>query len=101
MATIDTGVLNALLTQVASAAQAAADAAKTAGEAKPREGPDWSKLLTKPSWFDHKSQEEEIKHFKDWSWQVVQYVSAIDSAFSKDMEDLAEHPETPMDMEHS
>lgn len=98
MATIDTGVLNALLTQVASAAQAAADAAKTAGEAKPREGPDWSKLLTKPSCFDHKSQEEEIKHFKDWSWQVVQYVSAIDSAFSKDMEDLAEHPETPMDM---
>ena len=98
MATVDTGVLNALLTQVASAAQAAADAAKIAGEAKAREGPDWSKLLTKPSCFDHKSQEEEIKHFKDWSWQVVQYVSAIDSGFSKDLEDLAESPETPMSM---
>ena len=54
--------------------------------------------MTKPSCFDHKSQEEEIKDFKDWSWQVVQYVSAIDSGFCKEMEDLAEHPETPMDM---
>jgi len=50
-------------------------AAKIAGEAKPRDGPDWSKLLTKPSCFDHKSQEGEIRRFKDWSWQVVQYVS--------------------------
>ena len=98
MATVDTGVLNALLTQVASAAQAAADAAKAAGEPKRDAGPDWSKLLTKPSCFDHKSQEEEIKHFKDWSWQVVQYVCAIDSGFSKDLEDLAENPETPMSM---
>ena len=98
MATVDTGVLNALLTQVASAAQAAADAAKAAGEPKKEAGPDWSKLLTKPSCFDHKSQEEEIKHFKDWSWQVVQYVCAIDSGFSKDLEDLAENPETPMNM---
>ena len=49
MATVDTRVLNALLTQVASAAQAAADAAKAAGEPKRDAGPDWSKLLTKPS----------------------------------------------------
>ena len=95
-ATIDTGALNALLTQMAEAAKSASDAAKAA---KVKEGtPDWSKLLTKPSSFDHKSQEEEIKHFKDWSWQLVQYVSAIDSDYTKDLEDLANNPNTPLDL---
>ena len=72
--TIDTGALNALLTQMAEAAKSASGAAKAA---RVKDGtPDWSKLLTKPgafaAWvnpgrnalrpgaFDHKSQEEEI-----------------------------------------
>ena len=94
--TIDTGALNALLAQMTDVAKSASDAAKAA---RVKEGtPDWSKLLTKPGSFDHKSQEEEIKHFKDWSWQLVQYVSAIDSEFTKDMDDLANNPNSPLDL---
>ena len=85
--TIDTGALNALLAQ---------DAAKAARVKEVT--PDWSKLLTKPGTFDHKSQEDEIKNFKDWSWQLVQYVSAIDSEFTKDLDDLANNPNTPLDL---
>ena len=73
MTTVDTAALNALLTEVTSAARAAADAAKRA-QTGSGGSIDWSKLLTKPPTFDHRNQEEEIKHFKDWSWQVVQSI---------------------------
>ncbi len=95
-ATIDTGALNALLTQMTDAAKSATEAAKAA-RAKDVT-PDWSKLLTKPATFDYKSQEDEIKNFKDWSWQLMQYVSAIDSAFTKELDDLASNPNNPMDL---
>ena len=73
--TIDTGALNALLAQMAEA-----DAAKAA---RVKEGtPAYRKLLTKPGAFDHKCQDKEIKHFKDWSWQLVQYVNAIDTEYT-------------------
>ena len=94
--TIDTGALNALLAQMAEAAKSASDAAKAARVKEVT--PDWSKLLTKPGAFDHKSQEDEIKNFKDWSWQLVQYFSAIDSEFTKDLDDLANNPNTPLDL---
>lgn len=76
--TIDTRTLNALLAQMAEAAKSASDAAKAARVKEVTR--DWRKLLTKPGNFDHKSQED--KNFKDWSWQLVQYVSPIDSELS-------------------
>ena len=94
--TIDTGALNALLTQMAEVAKSASDAAKAARVKEPT--PDWSKLLTKPGTCDHKSQENEIKNFKNWNWQLVQYVSAIDSEFTKDLDDLTNNPNTPLDL---
>lgn len=59
---------------------------------------EWSKLLGKPSNFDRRNFEEQIRHFKDWSWQLTQYVSAIDSGYTKELEDLSNHPTKPMDM---
>jgi hypothetical protein len=39
---------------------------------------DWSKLVNKPQVFDHASLEAEIKAFRDWSWQLGQFLTAID-----------------------
>ena len=100
MTTIDPATLQNLLQQVTEAAKAAADASKrsSSSSTSTATGVDWSKLLTKPGNFDHKSMDEEIKHFRDWSWQLVQYVGAIDSGYTKEMEDLAADPTKPMDM---
>ena len=76
MSPVDPATLNALLTEVTSEARAAADAA-TRIQQETSQGVDWSKLLSKLSKSDRRSQQEEIKHFKDWSWQVVQYLPAI------------------------
>ena len=68
MSQVEPATLKALLAEVAAAERAAADAAKRAQQGS-SQGVDWSKFLSKPSNFD---QEEEIKNFKDWSWQVMQ-----------------------------
>ena len=100
MTTLDAATLQSLLQEVTNAARAAADAAKSTATSSPTSSSsvDWSKLLSKPSNFDYKSQEEEIRHFKDWSWQMVQYVSAIDQGYSKELADLEAEPGKPMDM---
>ena len=71
MSQVEPATLKALLAEVAAAERAAADAAKRAQQGS-SQGVDWSKLLSKLSNFDHRSQEEEIKNFKDWSRQVMQ-----------------------------
>eukprot|EP00435_Cladocopium_sp_Y103_P069117 s171_g32.t1 len=94
MTTLDASTLTTLLQEVSNAARAAADAAKSTTTSSPTGGDsvDWSKLLSKPSNFDYKSQEEEIRHFKDWSRQMTQYVSAIDQGYSKELADLEAEP---------
>eukprot|EP00435_Cladocopium_sp_Y103_P067528 s119_g30.t1 len=57
----------------------------------------WSRLLSKPSQFDN-SQEEDIKNFREWSWQVTPYLGAIDFGYAKELEDLANDPTKPMDL---
>ena len=71
MSQIEPASLKALLAEITSGERAAADAAKR-GQQGSSQGVDWSKLLSKLSNLDHRSQEEEIKHFKDWSWKVMQ-----------------------------
>ena len=99
MTTLDAATLNTLL-QGSNAVRAAAEAAKSTATSSSTESSsvDWSKLLSKPSNFDYKSQEEEIHHFKDWFWQMTQYVSAIDHGYSKELADLEAEPGKPMDM---
>ena len=45
---------------------------------------DWSKLTAKPNIFERKSQEEEIKAFREWSWIFEKRLSAVDEGYVKD-----------------
>ena len=107
---VDAATLQAILTRVAEATEAAANVAQLIGNqssaassplpASTRLAPstDWSKLLSKPAILDCKSQEEEIRCFRDWSWQLRQYLCAIDEGFNKDLTDLEDDPSKSMDM---
>jgi CRISPR/Cas system-associated exonuclease Cas4 (RecB family) len=72
MASVDPGILQTALLQVAEAARAAGEAAKAVQQAQAKAGAlgpssaasstsvDWSKLINKPQAFDHASLEAEI-----------------------------------------
>ena len=62
------------------ATTSAAEAVKKAVEGKKSSTTDWSKLIAKPNIFDYKSQGEEIKAVRDWSWVFEKYFSAVDWA---------------------
>lgn len=53
---------------------------------------DWSKLLNKPPLFDYKTIEDEIRAFRDWSWQLVQFLNTIDPGFEKELQALMDDP---------
>lgn len=59
---------------------------------------DWSKLIAKPGVFEHKSTEDEIRAYRDWSWQLVQYLTAIDQGFERELKMIMEDPSTALDM---
>ena len=56
------------------ATASAAEAVKKAAEETKATTTDGSKLTTKPNLFDDKSQEEEIKAFREWSWVLEKYL---------------------------
>ena len=67
-----------ILEQVARSTQAAAttaEAVKNAVEDKKASTTGWSKLTTKPGLFEHKSQEEEIKAFREWCHGYLRSIS--------------------------
>lgn len=59
---------------------------------------DRSKLIARPVAFEHKSIEEEIRAYRDWSWQLVQYLNAIDQGFERELKMITEDPTTALDM---
>ena len=59
---------------------------------------DWSKLLNKPPLFDYKSSEDEIRAYRDWNWQLVQFLNAIDSGYEKELQSLMDDPSHPFDL---
>ena len=77
MTSVDPGILQTALLQVAEATRAASEAAKAVQQAQAKAGAlgpssaasstnvDWSKLINKPQAFDHASLEAEIKAFPD------------------------------------
>ena len=76
------------MVQAAEAAASAATAATMAVNAmspslssSPATGGDWFKVLPKPGMFDPKDREAELSQFRDWWWQVEQYVVAVDPKF--------------------
>ena len=89
MATIDPAMLQNLLQQVTEAARAATEASKSSASSSKATTSDWSKLLTKPSVFEYKSLDDEIRHFKEWSWQLTQYLAATDDKYAEELEDLS------------
>eukprot|EP00435_Cladocopium_sp_Y103_P000538 s5691_g1.t1 len=107
--TVDANVFQAALLQVAEATKAAASAAQAAGSpqgsssSSPQTGKgavDWSKLLQKPSNFgEGKTVEEDVKSFKDWHWQLQQYLVAIDEGFQQELQQLNLDPTKALSME--
>ena len=75
--TVDAGVFQAALLQIAEATSAAANAAQAAAASATGAGTtsasskfqvDWSKLVNKPPVFDFPNQEQDQRHFRDWLW---------------------------------
>eukprot|EP00435_Cladocopium_sp_Y103_P009533 s340_g2.t1 len=104
------GVFQAALNQVAEATRAAANAAQAAGattQSSTAAGSpsakgqiDWSKLLQKPLNFgEGKSVEEDVRNFKDWCWQLQQYLCAIDEGFQSELAQLMQDPTKPLSMD--
>ena len=56
------------IAQSTLATTSAAEAVKKAVEDKKPKTTDGSKLIAKPNIFDYKSQDEEIKALRAWSW---------------------------------
>lgn len=59
---------------------------------------DWSKLLNKPPLFEHKTTEDEIRAFRDWSWQLIQFLNTIDPGFEKELQALMDDPSNALDL---
>ena len=114
----DPNIFQAALLQVAEATTAAAAAAQSAaasasaassggagsGGTAPssvvKANVDWSKLLNKPSTFgEGKSVEDDVKAWRDYQWQLHQYLVAIDEGYDDELKKLTTDPsvELPMD----
>ena len=95
-----------LVSRMVQAAEAAASAAASATQAlaalssgdatASSSTTDWFKVLPKPSVFDPKDREAELSQFRDWWWQMEQYVVAIDPKFSADFDHIRSHMDDEM-----
>ena len=56
-------------------------------------------MVTKPNPFDRKSQEEEIKAFREWSWTVEKCLSSVDEAYMRDLKEIRDKPDESFDMD--
>ena len=86
----------------ATAAQAATQAvaaltANAVGSQSTNSGkPEWYKVLPKPSTFEPKDREAELSGFRDWWWQVEQYIVAVDSSYGQDLLYIRSHLDEEM-----
>ena len=60
---------------------------------------EWSKLIAKPNVFDDKSQDGEIKAFRERSWILEKYLSAVDEGYMKDLKEILDKPNEKFDMD--
>ena len=56
-------------------------------------------MIAKPNIFAHKSQEEDIKSFREWSWIFEKYLSAVDEGYIKDLKQIHDNPNDKLDMD--
>ena len=114
MTSFDPAIFQAALLEVAEATKAVAQAAQAIQDApqqtvvaSPSSSPsssnaqnvEWSKLLNKPALFDYyKSSEDEIRAYRDWNWQLIQFLNAIDSGYEKELQSLMDDPSHAFDL---
>lgn len=119
MAEFNPAIFQAALLEVAEATKAAALVAQTAQQSVQQQQQfqqqqpatsstaatgrsstsiDWSKLINKPPLLEGKTVEDEIRTFRDWSWQLVQYLNAIDTNYETDVQSILDDPTKPPDM---
>ena len=60
--------------------------------------PEWYKVLPKPSTFEPKDREAELSGFRDWWWQVEQYIVAVDSSYGQDLLYICSHLDEKMSL---
>ena len=113
---VEAGVFQAALLQIAEATREAANAAKAAqtvaaasasagtgtggaGGSGSKQQIDWSKLVSKPPVFDYPTQEQDQRHFRDWLWQLSQYLICIDEGFTKELSQVTEEPAKALDIQ--
>ena len=55
--------------------------------------------MNRPCNFDNKSAEEDIKSFRDWHWQLCQYLIAVDEGFASELTQINDDPSKALSME--
>ena len=118
MAEFNPAIFQAALLEVAEATKAAApatqavqqlqqqtqqqavqsQAASNSPTGSPHGNIDWRKLINKPLVLDGKTTEDEIKLFRDWSWQLVQFLNAIDSGYEPEIQSIMDDPTNGLDI---
>ena len=72
--------------QAASAIAAAATAATSSMSPTTAKPTEWYKMLPKPPTFSPQTREEELSMFREWVWQLEQYLLAVDAQFGPELE---------------
>ena len=75
-------------TQLALRMIAAAVANANASASSTSSTDSWYKMLPRPPCFEPKTREEELSQFRDWWWQMEQYLVAIDGLYARDLEEI-------------
>ena len=68
---------NAASAAISSMTAGGTQAGSTVGTPKS----EWYKVLPKPGFFEPKDREAELASFRDWWWQVEQYILAVDANY--------------------
>ena len=55
-------------------------------------------MLPRPPAWDPKTREDELTQFRDWWWQVEQYLLAVDGLYARDMEEIRQDLNTAIDL---
>ena len=77
--------------QAATQAVAAMSSSSSSGQTDGGNRSDWYKVLPKPSKFEPKDREAELSGFRDWWWQVEQYIVAVDGSYGQDLLFICSH----------
>ena len=82
-ATLDAAQMNANSAQQLLSAQATAQ--QNGHEDRGLQGRDLARVLKQPSVFNPNAREEELSMWKSWSWELEQYLGALDHGFTEEL----------------